>query len=34
KYEWDKTFGIWLENLLTEWCVIKEAKNLLQQLKF
>ncbi|HER2581597.1 TPA: hypothetical protein VJY08_000926 [Streptococcus pyogenes] len=27
---WDKTFGIWLDNLLTDCCVIKEAKNLLQ----
>ncbi|EZL51978.1 hypothetical protein ACK3XL_06500 [Streptococcus pyogenes] len=27
---WDKTFDIWLDNLLTDWCVIKEAKNLLQ----
>ncbi|MGS7053170.1 hypothetical protein ACEN7V_04555 [Streptococcus pyogenes] len=27
---WDKTFGIWLDNLLTDWCVIKEVKNLLQ----
>ncbi|AAT87551.1 hypothetical protein SpyM6JRS4_06630 [Streptococcus pyogenes JRS4] len=27
---WDKTFDIWLDNLLTDCCVIKEAKNFLQ----
>ncbi|AFC66590.1 hypothetical protein MGAS15252_1265 [Streptococcus pyogenes MGAS15252] len=27
---WDKTFGIWLDNPLTDCCVIKEAKNFLQ----
>lgn len=27
---WNQTFGIWLDNPLTDCCVIKEAKNLLQ----
>ncbi|HEP1435214.1 TPA: hypothetical protein ACQNPB_000737 [Streptococcus pyogenes] len=27
---WDKIFDIWLDNLLTDCCVIKEAKNFLQ----
>ncbi|GDZ86966.1 hypothetical protein [Streptococcus dysgalactiae] len=27
---WHQTFGIWLDNPLTDWRVIKEAKNLLQ----
>ncbi|HES9218692.1 TPA: hypothetical protein VPI01_000046 [Streptococcus pyogenes] len=27
---WDKIFDICLDNLLTDWRVIKEAKNLLQ----
>ncbi|MSU86195.1 hypothetical protein EA457_08480 [Streptococcus dysgalactiae subsp. dysgalactiae] len=30
KTSWHQTFGIWLDNPLTDWRVIKEAKNLLQ----